>query len=129
MDGDVPNEMLKICADELLQPFVNIVNATFALSHRPEPFRKTISIVIRKPGKQRTVNQDGILGPNPYTLPKSYRVITLMCRIGMLLNSIIAKRIATFVLKHSTISKSQIGCAGRSTETTLRYITNIMLTA
>lgn len=38
MDGDVPNEMLKICADELLQPSVNIVNATFALGHRPEPF-------------------------------------------------------------------------------------------
>lgn len=86
------------------------------------PFRKTISIVIRKPGKQRTVNQDGILDPDPYTLSKIYRVIALMFRMGMLLDSIMARRIAMFVLEHGTISKSQMGCAGRSTETALRSL-------
>lgn len=86
------------------------------------PFRKTICIVICKPGKQRTVNQDGILDPGPYTLSKNYRVIAFMCRMGMLLDSIMTRRIATFVLKHGTISKSQMGCAGWSTETALRSL-------
>ena len=129
MDGDAPNELLKICADELIDPLMRIINAMFALSHRPKSFCKTTSIVIRKPGKQRAVNPDGTLGPNPYSLPKNYRVISLMCRMSMMVDSIMAQRVNTFVSAHGTISKSQMGCAGRSTDTALRYITDIILTA
>lgn len=126
MDEDPPNECLKLCKDILMEPFGNIFNACMELRYYPEAFRLSITIALRKPGKTREKLASGEWGPAPYSLPKNWRPISLLCCMGKMLDSIISQRLAQLICKHQLLPETQMGFSGKSTETALTYITNIV---
>lgn len=80
-DG-IPNEILHWALDIILEPLEKVFNASFQLGHYPSQFRKSVTIALRKPGKET------------YADPKSYLPIALLNTIGKALESILATRIS-----------------------------------
>jgi hypothetical protein len=73
-----------------------IFNASIELGHFPKPFRDSITVVLKKPGKLL------------YLTPKAYHPITLLNTLGKLLESIIATQIAYLVEEHDILPPNHL---------------------
>jgi hypothetical protein len=78
---DVTNGILHQTLDILLPSLHKLFNACLQLEYCPVHFKETITLALRKPGK------------DDYSEPKSYRPIALLNTLGKALEAIIANRL------------------------------------
>src|SRR5436190_16610083 len=74
-----------------------LTQASLNTGHFPTPFKKTVTIVLRKPNK-----------PN-YTKPNAYRPIALENTIGKVLESILAEHISYLCETFNLLPKHHFG--------------------
>ena len=116
-DGMV-NRFLNECEDVVAYPLACLFHACLQLSHYPKAFKRSTTIVLRKPQK------------DTYTKAKSYRPIALLNTMGKVLERIVAKRMSEAAETHSLLPDVQMGARpGRSTETALELLTEQTRTA
>ena len=80
-DG-IPNGILHLTLDILLPHLCKLFNACLQQGYCPSHFKETVTVVLRKPGKE------------DYSQPKSYRPIALLSTLGKALEAIVANRLA-----------------------------------
>lgn len=95
-DG-IPNRVLKAAVIVLTPTLTNIFNASVRLKYCPTQFKKSITVALRKPGK------------DDYSQPKSYRPIALMNTFGKILDTILARRIQEYAERHSLLPQTHTG--------------------
>jgi len=109
-DGII-NRVLHIAASQVAPHLKRIFNWSLRLGYCPAHFRRSTTIVLRKPGK------------DDYTTPKAYRPIALLNTIGKLMDAIIAKRISYMTETHQLLPSTHIGGRkGRATDHALHII-------
>ncbi|KAJ3552122.1 hypothetical protein NPX13_g11188 [Xylaria arbuscula] len=109
-DG-IPNLILKRALPHIKFHLTRIFNCSLTLGHCPEHFRRSTTVVLRKPGKDN------------YTVPKAYRPIALLNTIGKVMDAIIAKRISYMAETYQLLPDTHIGGRRlRSTEQALHII-------
>ena len=98
-----PNKMswrhwkLIIKNDECLSKIINIADACINLSHWPNYFKTSTTVVIPK------------LGKTSYDNPKAFHPIVLLNTLGKLIEKVIAERIQFIVASNNFIHPSQLG--------------------
>ena len=97
-------QVLQCAAAELLPILETIFNSSIELGHCPKQFRSSITVALRKPGKE------------DYTSGKSYRLVALLNTIGKILDAIIAKRISYIAETYELLPKTHLG--GRKASST-----------
>lgn len=78
---NIPNVILHQTLDLILPHLQGLFNACLRYGYCPTHFRQSITVVLRKPGK------------DDYTQPKSYRPIALLNTLGKALEAIVAARL------------------------------------
>jgi len=78
---DIPNAILHQTLDILLPTLHRLFNACLQLGYCPAHFKESITVVLRKPGK------------DDYTQPKSYRPIALLNTLEKALKAIVTNRL------------------------------------
>ena len=79
-----------------------------------------MTVILRKPGKQ----------PNEYQQAGGWRPIALLNTMGKVIESLLAQRLASFAEENGLLPDEQMGNRkGRSTETALRLLTDLVRTA
>jgi hypothetical protein len=78
-EDEIVNRVLKVAAEIISAPIMYVFNRSVRLSYVPQAFKRSITIALRKQGK------------DDYSKPKSYRPIVLMNTLGKVLDTIIAK--------------------------------------
>ena len=115
-DG-VANIVFKRCTAILTDHLLPVFNAVFTLKMYYEPWRESITVILRKPGKP------------DYSTPKAYRPIALLNTTAKLLSAIVAERTSYTLEAHNLLPNTHFGGRpGRSTsdslhlfETTVRH--------
>ena len=105
-DG-IPNLALHraLALPVFLTYLTDLFNACLQLGYCPKHFRKSTTVVLRKPGKP------------DYTSPKAYRPIALLNTVGKALEAVIATRLSYLVEAHGLLPQNHIGGRrGRSCE-------------
>ena len=106
-DG-VANIVLKRCSSLLTDHLLPIFNAVFTLKTYYEPWRESITVILRKPGKP------------DYSVPKAYRPIALLNTTAKLLSAIVAERTSYILEAHNLLPNTHFGGRpGRSTTDSL----------
>ena len=110
-DG-IPNIVLLQCADLLIDRLWHIFNAILVKEIYYAPWKHSITVVLRKPGKPR------------YDMPKAYRPIALLNTLGKLLTAVIAEQLTYYTEKHALLPPTHFG--GRPGRTTMDalHVTN-----
>jgi hypothetical protein len=109
-DG-ITNSVLHQTLDILLPSLCTLFNACLQQGYCPKHFKETVTVVLRKPGK------------DDYTQPKAYRPIALLNTLGKALEAIIANRLAYIADSHQLLPSRHTG--GRklaSTEHTIHLL-------
>ena len=109
-DG-ITNGILHQTIDILLPHLHKLFNACLQLGYCPRHFKETVTVVLRKPGK------------DDYTQPKSYRPIALLSTLGKALEAVIANRLAYLADTHGLLPSRHTG--GRklaSTEHAMHFL-------
>ena len=109
-DG-ITNGILHETIDILLPRLHKLFNACLQLGYCPRHFKETVTVVLRKPGK------------DDYTQPKSYRPIALLSTLGKALEAVIANRLAYLADVHGLLPSRHTG--GRklaSTEHAIHFL-------
>jgi ribonuclease HI len=96
-DDNITNGILHQTVDILLPSLYRLFNACFQKGYCPAHFKKTITVALRKPGK------------DDYTQPKSYRPIALLNTIGKALEAIAANRLAYLADTHHLLPSRHTG--------------------
>lgn len=78
---EIPNRILKMACQHMVPLLALIFNSSLRLQYCPQAFKCSVSIALRKPGKE------------DYSAPKSYRPIALMNTLGKVLDTVLARRI------------------------------------
>ena len=101
---DITNGILHQTLDILLPSLYELFNACLQQGYCPAHFKETITVVLRKQGK------------DDYTQPKSYRPIALLNTLGKVLEAIVANRLTyladTYRLLPSRHTGSEAGING-----------------
>ena len=101
-----------------LWPYISVaVTRTFTaslnLGHYPQRWKTAKIVVLRKPGKA------------DYTVPSSYRPISLLNTLGKLLEAVVARRLSYYAEKYKLLPDTQFGGRpGRTTEQALLILAN-----
>jgi ribonuclease HI len=115
---EIPNIVLKECADLLLPYLGKIFRAIIGLQVYPATWKEAITCVIRKPGKTR------------YDMPKAYRPIALLNTMAKLLSAIVAEEITHMTEKHQLLPMNHFGGRpGRTTTDSLHLLTDTIKAA
>jgi ribonuclease HI len=96
-DDGIPTQVLQIAIAELLPILDTIFNACLELGHCPTHFKHSITVALRKPGK------------DDYTKVKSYRPVALLSTIGKIFDSIMAQRISYLVETYKLLPQTHLG--------------------
>lgn len=97
------------------QVFKTVLGALFNLGYHPLCWKEATGVVLRKPGKP------------DYSIPKAYRVISLLNCLGKINERIMAKRLGYLAETSTLIHPSQIGCRrGKSAEDALLLFTQMV---
>lgn len=104
-DG-IPNIFFKECKEVIVPFLLTIYRATFKLNWYPEEWKKSKTVVIRKPN----LNKDN------YHYPKAYRPIALLNTMAKILSACVAEILSTEGERHSLLPATQFG--GRQGKTT-----------
>ncbi|KAK1485910.1 zinc knuckle, partial [Colletotrichum abscissum] len=109
-DG-VTNLALQVARPWITPHLVRILNQSLRLGYCPQHFRKSTTVVLRKPGKDN------------YTVPKAYRPIALLNMVGKIMDAVIARRLSYLAETHGLLPDSHMGGRRRrSTEHALDQI-------
>ncbi|KAI3545670.1 zinc knuckle [Colletotrichum abscissum] len=109
-DG-ITNLALQVARPWITPHLVRIFNQSLRLGYCPQHFRKSTTVVLRKPGKDN------------YTVPKAYRPIALLNTVGKIMDAIIARRLSYLAETHGLLPDSHMGGRRRrSTEHALHQI-------
>ena len=95
-DG-ITNKVLHESLDILLPSLHGLFNTCMLLGYCPAHFKETITVALRKPGK------------DDYTEPKAYRPIALLNTLGKALESIIASRLTYLADTHQLLPSRHTG--------------------
>jgi ribonuclease HI/exonuclease III len=110
-DG-ITNKAIQAGKAQLMAHMLRIFNQSIKLSYCPAHFRRSLTAVLRKPGKDN------------YTKPKSYRPIALLNTIGKIMDAIISQRLNYLVETYQLLPPTHIGGRKkRSTEHALHAVT------
>jgi hypothetical protein len=93
----ITNGILHYTLDILLPSLHKLFNACFRLGYCPKHFKETITVVLRKQGK------------DDYTQPKAYRPIALLNTLGKVLEAIVATRLAYLADVHDLLPSRHTG--------------------
>src|SRR5579859_1302180 len=107
-DGII-NKVLKENSEMHEPHLMTLIQASLDTGHFPTPFKKTITVVLRKP-----------LKPD-YTKPNAYRPIALENTIGKVIESIITELISYLIETHGLLPANDFG--GRPQRTTTDAMT------
>ncbi|KAJ3453607.1 hypothetical protein MRS44_017854 [Fusarium solani] len=110
IDG-ITNGVLHQTLDLLLPTLCVLFNACLQQGHCPTHFKDSVTVVLRKPGK------------DDYAQPKAYRPIALLSTLGKVLEAIIANRLAYLADVHQVLPSRHTG--GRklaSTEHAMHFL-------
>ena len=102
-DG-IPNIVLTKCANALVDRLYYIYRAILELEEYYEPWRTSITVVLRKPGKPR------------YDIPKAYRPIALLNTMSKVLTALMANLMSFYTETHQLLPAHHFG--GRPGRTT-----------
>lgn len=108
---DITNGILRQTLDILLPSLCKLFNACLRQGHCPEHFKESITVVLRKPGK------------DDYSQPKVYRPIALLNTLGKLMEAVMANRLAYLADVHHLLPSRHTG--GRrlaSTEHAMHFL-------
>ncbi|KAF5669922.1 reverse transcriptase [Fusarium denticulatum] len=109
-DG-ITNRALQLASPRIKHHLTKIFNQSLNLGYYPKHFRKSTTVVLRKPGKDN------------YTVPKAYRPIALLNTTGKVMEAIIAKRLSYIAETHDLLPATHMGGRKlRSTEHALHLI-------
>ncbi|KAF8694005.1 hypothetical protein AX14_002201 [Amanita brunnescens Koide BX004] len=109
--GTTPNCVLKEAKDLLIPYLGPLFRATFHLEYYPSEWAKTLTVVLKKPGK-----------PN-YEIPNAWRPISLSNGFAHLLNACIADDLLTRCEQHKILPKNHFGARpGHSTTHAIHYL-------
>lgn len=109
-DG-LPNLVLQRLLPLITHYLTNLFNACLRLHYCTEHFRRSRTVVIRKPGKPS------------YADPKAYRPIALLSTIGKVLEAIFASRLSYLVENYQLLLRNHMGGRrGRSCEHALHTL-------
>uniref|UniRef100_A0A8H7K2N2 RNase H type-1 domain-containing protein n=1 Tax=Bionectria ochroleuca TaxID=29856 RepID=A0A8H7K2N2_BIOOC len=109
-DG-ITNAILHKTLDILLPSLCRLFNACLQVGYCPKHFKDTVTVVLRKPGK------------DDYSQPKAYRPIALLNTVGKAMDSIIANRLTYLADKYGLLPSQHTG--GRklaSTEHAMHFL-------
>lgn len=95
-DG-ITNGILHQTLDILLPSLCTLFNASLQQGYCPKHFKDTVTVVLRKPGK------------DDYTQPKAYRPIALLNTLGKALEAIFANRLAYLADVHQFLPSRHTG--------------------
>lgn len=95
-DG-IPNILIKECKDVLIHHLLTLYRATFKLNWYPTRWKESVTVVIRKPGKEN------------YHVPKAYRPIALLNTLAKLLSACIADMLSIEGERHGILPNTQFG--------------------
>lgn len=95
-DG-IPTLILQCAIKEILPSLDMIFNACLDLGHCPKHFKSSITVVLRKPGKE------------DYSQAKAYRPVALLNTIGKIFDLIIARRISYAAETHGLLPQTHLG--------------------
>ena len=95
-DG-ITNGILQKTLDLLLPALCQLFNASWNMGYFPQHFRRSITVVLRKPGKE------------DYSVPKSYRPIALLNTVGKALEAVIGARPMYLADKYNLLPTMHIG--------------------
>ena len=85
------------------------------LHHWPRHFKKSVSVIIPKPGKPA------------YDIPKAFRPIVLLNTLGKLIEKIVVRRLQFDAVKHGILHPNQLkGVAQWSTENAGIFLTHLV---
>ncbi|KAF4907992.1 putative RNA-directed DNA polymerase from transposon X-element [Colletotrichum viniferum] len=96
-------DVFKKCPRVFHTHLTRIMNACLRLEYHPDEFKRSITVVLRKPDR------------TDFSLPKSWRPVALLSCLGKLLERVVAKRIQELAVKHRLIPRMQFGFPGRCT--------------
>ena len=107
----VPNCVLKE-AKQLLVPYLGpLFQATFNIGYYPEQWARTLTIVLKKPGKTN------------YEMPNAWRPISLSNGFARLLNACISNELVNRCEIHDILPKNHFGARpGHSTTQAVHYL-------
>lgn len=93
----ISNELIKMALPAIEVELCNLFNACFRLGHFPTMWRKAITIIIRKNGKDN------------YSDPNAYRPIALLSCLGKILEKIITSRVTYWAESMKVIAPGHMG--------------------
>jgi len=88
---NIPNEVLKVVAPLIKENLAQAISKCFTKGATPRSFRESITVVLRKKRKKN------------YSLPSSYRPITLENTITKLMKKLVTERIANTTEVHGLL--------------------------
>lgn len=95
-DGII-NKALQLAKPLIIPHLAQMFNQSLMLGYCPRHFRKSTTVVLRKPGKSN------------YTMLKAYRPIALLNTIGKIMDAIMAKRLSYIAETHQLLPQTHIG--------------------
>jgi len=98
---EIPNEALKLVRKTISPGLSRVLTDFFKLSEIPQSLKESTTIALRKEGK------------GDYTLPGSYRPITLENTLAKLVEKIVAEILTNIAEKHNLIPWNQMGARKR----------------
>jgi hypothetical protein len=93
----IPARVLQAAAPLLLPTLTNIFNTALVLGYYPALFKRSITVVLRKPAKE------------DYCQVKAYCSVTLLNMIGKIFDFIIAQRISYVVETYQLLPSTHLG--------------------
>lgn len=96
-EDHISNELIKVALPAIESELCRLFNACFKLGFFPSNWRKAITIIIRKNGKDN------------YSDPNSYRPIALLSCLGKILEKVITSRITYWAESTRIIAAGQMG--------------------
>lgn len=110
-DG-ITNKAIQAGRVQLMAHMLRVFNQSIKLGYCPVHFRRSLTTVLRKPGKDN------------YTKPKAYRPIALLNTMGKIMDAIISQRLNYLVETYQLLPPTHMGGRKkRSTEHALHAVT------
>ena len=108
---EIQNIVLQKCLDLILDYLLHIFRAILNLGTYYDPWRESITIILRKPGKPS------------YETAKAYRPIALLSTVAKVLTAIVAEDMSRLVEYHQLLPNTHFGGRpGRATTDAIHYL-------
>ena len=108
----IPNKVLKVIMPEISDYLVHIFNYSLSIGYYPLHFKKSVIVILRKPG-----------GARNYTSSKNYRPISLLNTLRKIMEAVLATKISYMATTHYLLPKTHFGGQrGSCVETAIHHL-------